>query len=130
MDRLQKKFEKSRAYIGGCIMQMTDEEIRRNYASAKNKKTQLGILADLNCCEKDEIKRIVEHVPKHEVKQDTVSHLQETQGSVRIIQEILFKKLDELDKQIKTLEVEYRNMLIAIEVIGNLEECICPKITE
>lgn len=111
-------------------MQMTDEEIRRNYASAKNKKTQLGILADLNCCEKDEIKRIVEHVPKHEVKQDTVSHLQETQGSVRIIQEILFKKLDELDKQIKTLEVEYRNMLIAIEVIGNLEECICPKITE
>lgn len=41
-------------------MQMSDEEIRRNYRAAANKQLQIGILADLNLCSKEKIKRILE----------------------------------------------------------------------
>lgn len=40
-------------------MNMTEEEIRRNYRLSKAKKKQIGILADLNCCSKDEIRNIL-----------------------------------------------------------------------
>lgn len=40
-------------------MQMTNEEIVRNYNEAKNKTAQIGILADLNCCPKSEIRNIL-----------------------------------------------------------------------
>lgn len=36
-------------------MVMSDSEILRQYRDAKNKKAQVGILADLNCCTKKEI---------------------------------------------------------------------------
>lgn len=38
---------------------MTPYEIRQNYKEAKSKKKQIGILADLNQCSKEEIKRIL-----------------------------------------------------------------------
>ena len=41
-------------------MQMTEGEIRASYRQAKDKKKQIGILADLNSCPKEEIKRILE----------------------------------------------------------------------
>ena len=40
-------------------MTMTPEEICRDYKLAKKKQTQIGILADLNQCEKREIVRIL-----------------------------------------------------------------------
>lgn len=36
-------------------MEMTNEEIVRRYRQAKNKRQQVNILAQLNCCRKDEI---------------------------------------------------------------------------
>ena len=36
-------------------MTMTPEEIRKSYAGAKNRKAQIGILADLNACKKQDI---------------------------------------------------------------------------
>lgn len=30
-------------------MQMTEEEIKRNYTGAKNKRDQIKVLAELNC---------------------------------------------------------------------------------
>lgn len=38
---------------------MTPYEIRQNYKEAKSKKKQIKILADLNVCTKEEIKRIL-----------------------------------------------------------------------
>jgi len=38
---------------------MTPYEIRQNYRQAKSKKKQIRILAELNVCTKDEIKRIL-----------------------------------------------------------------------
>lgn len=40
-------------------MQMTPNEIRRDYEAAKKKKEQLQILADLNCCTVEEIREIL-----------------------------------------------------------------------
>ena len=36
-------------------MEMSNEEIVRRYRQAKNKRSQVNILAQLNCCSKDEI---------------------------------------------------------------------------
>ena len=41
------------------IMTMTESEIVRDYRSAKNKKMQISILADLNECKPEDIKRIL-----------------------------------------------------------------------
>ena len=40
-------------------MQMTNGEIVASYRQAKNKKEQVKILAELNCCTQDEIKKIL-----------------------------------------------------------------------
>lgn len=40
-------------------MQMTEEEIRRNYRQAKDKPIQIGILADLNCTDQNTIREIL-----------------------------------------------------------------------
>ena len=40
-------------------MQMTVEEIIRNYTQAKDKSKQIGILADLNGCDKEKIRAIL-----------------------------------------------------------------------
>ena len=40
-------------------MQMTVEEIIRNYTEAKDKSKQIGILADLNGCDKEKIRSIL-----------------------------------------------------------------------
>lgn len=42
---------------------MTDGEIRTSYNQAKDKKKQIGILADLNQCSKEEIQRIISGEP-------------------------------------------------------------------
>ena len=40
-------------------MQMTEEEICKSFKEAKDHRKQVGILADLNCCSKDEIRKIL-----------------------------------------------------------------------
>ena len=48
-------------------MQMTTDEILRDYRAAKSKQNQIGVLADLNCCKARDIVNILleagEHVP-------------------------------------------------------------------
>lgn len=50
-------------------MQMTPKEIVRNYREAKNKKMQIGILAELNLCSKQDILDILkqEGLPHREL---------------------------------------------------------------
>ena len=91
-------------------MQMTDSEIIRNYNQAKDKKAQVGILADLNCCPKEKIEQIVGLREKPKEK-----------PNVNGIMDILYVKLDEIDSQIKVLEEEYKKINIAIEVLGKVD---------
>lgn len=45
-------------------MQMTHSEIRKMYRESKNKKDQVKILAELNCCTVEEIKEILRETPR------------------------------------------------------------------
>ncbi len=58
-------------------MEMTNDEIVMMYREAKNKKQQIRILAELNCCSKDEILRILKEgnvksteLPRQRAKKD------------------------------------------------------------
>lgn len=62
-------------------MTMSNEEIIRAYLQSKDQKKQIGILADLNGCDKEKIRTILIHHgvklptpgrPKKEVKEPTV----------------------------------------------------------
>lgn len=47
-------------------MQMTNDEIIREYKGAKNPKQQIKILAELNCCSETDIQKIIESAESQE----------------------------------------------------------------
>lgn len=91
-------------------MYMTEGEIRRDYAGAKNKSMQIGILADLNCCTKDRIREILGLIPCTE---STVEIAEPDGNPVEksvdkdAIMSRLYSTLDDLDREIKQLEKQY-----------------------
>lgn len=93
-------------------MQMSESEIKRRYKEAKNQKQQIGILADLNCCSKEEIESILGIT-----KEDNKPPGDMSRGQ---IMDLLFGKLDLLEQEIKKLEEEYRNISITISVLGRI----------
>lgn len=108
-------------------MQMTENEIRRDYAGAKNKSMQIGILADLNCCAKDRIREILGLIPCTESMVEIV----ETSGNPveksvdksvdkDAIMSRLYSTLDDLDREIKQLEKQYQDTAIAIKVVSQM----------
>ncbi|MGN1198634.1 MAG: hypothetical protein ACI4TA_13690 [Acetatifactor sp.] len=99
-------------------MEMTVEEIKRSYREAKHKKRQIRILADLNCCRVEEIEEMIN--PSDNLKLAAVNPAEEI--SVSLVKNTLFCRLDRLDRQIRVLEREYRETLIALSMIGRIEE--------
>lgn len=90
-------------------MVMSNEEIKREYNEAKDKKKQIGILAELNCCSKEEIKDILDDKNPLEVA--------------------LFKEIDQVEAEMQRLEEElkkkaewYNKLLVSVEVISNLQK--------
>ena len=84
-------------------MQMSVAEIKRAYSQAKHKKKQVSILVDLNGCSLKDILDIVhakdaDHIPEGEPKEKRIY----TPG-----QKVLIDKLEELDVEIRELEIEY-----------------------
>lgn len=104
-------------------MKMSVSEIKRNYNEAKNKNRQIGILADLNCCSKEEIKKIVAVENSREQKKEKapVSPV-EKELSVNDVVNKLYVRMEELDSQIKLLEKEYRNIVITLGVLAELKQ--------
>lgn len=86
-------------------MEMTPNEILRNYNEAKNKKLQIDILADLNCCDRETIERIISGKPE---KAD--------------IRQMLIERMEKIDEEIKSLEKQYKQVSIALAVVGELLE--------
>ena len=102
-------------------MQMSVEEIKRNYNEAKNKNRQIGILADLNCCSKEEIEKIV--AVENSIEQKKASApLVKKELSVNDAVNKLYVRMEELDSKIKTLDKEYRNIVITIGVLAELNQ--------
>ena len=102
-------------------MQMSVEEIKRNYNEAKNKNRQIGILADLNCCSKEEIEKIVAVENSIEQKKDSAPIVKK-ELSVNDAVNKLYVRMEELDSKIKTLEKEYRNIVITLGVLAELNQ--------
>lgn len=104
-------------------MYMTEGEIRRDYAGAKNKSMQIGILADLNCCTKDMIREILGLIPCTE---STVEIAEPDGNPVEksvdkdAIMSRLYSTLDDLDREIKQLEKKYQDTAIAIKVVSQM----------
>lgn len=102
-------------------MQMTKEEIWRMYRESKNPNRQIGILAELNACDRTKIENILfsedepEEMPKEEIKINRPKEL--TRGQ---IMDILFKEMDELDNMIKMLEEKHRKIGITIEMLSKI----------
>lgn len=103
-------------------MQMSVGEIKRSYDEAKNKKTQIGILAELNCCTKEEIVKIIDAENRRKEKPVETNNEPHEEPRLSQINELLYARMDELEKDIKALEEEYRKISIAAEVLGNMKE--------
>ena len=104
-------------------MQMTENEIRRDYAGAKNKSMQIGILADLNCCTKDRIREILGLIPYTEstveIAEPDGNTVEKSVDKDAIISR-LYSTLDDLDREIKQLEKQYEQTATAIKVISQM----------
>ena len=102
-------------------MQMSVTEIKKNYNEAKNKNRQIGILADLNCCSKEEIEKIVavENAIEQKVEKIVIASIGKDL-SLNDVRNKLYVRMDELDSQIKLLEKEYRKIVITLEVLAEM----------
>lgn len=98
-------------------MEMSNDEIIRNYRAAKNKKMQIGILADLNCCDRKTIKNIVE--PPNNLFTETCTVDEKAVDWDKVIK-YLYEELDCLEGQIKPLENRYRKVVNAIDAFSAL----------
>ena len=87
-------------------MQMTVEEIIRSYTQAKDKSKQIGILADLNGCDKEKIRTILiskgcQMPTKGRPKKETVEKVTWPKEDIKI--EDLIQK-DEFESPMRPLE--------------------------
>lgn len=101
------------------IMQMSREEIVKSYKESKDKRHQIGILADLNCTDNDGIKAILYDAgvplpgkPKAQIKKpvETVEKKESEEPKKEpndflpgVIRDQLMKDADDIDKQINEL---------------------------
>mgnify|MGYP001089648402 CR=1 FL=1 len=92
-------------------MRMTDGEIRSMYKSAKYKKKQIEILAQLNCCDTGKILQIIHN--NRDVKEKLEKH-DSTDCIASRKADALMDRLDELNSMIKPLEDEYRGVIKAL----------------
>lgn len=88
----------------------SDDEIRMMYREAKNKTEQIGILADLNLCGKDEIRQVLGlkkpgRGKSEEAPEPSRKELPEA------IQRLVKARLKDLDIAILKLEEEVRKLI-------------------
>lgn len=84
-------------------MEMTKQEICRNYTAALNKKKQIGILADMNEVPRSVVIKILTERGYYEGQQDETTEKPKPKRK-KINPRIMFDRLDELDTQIRYLE--------------------------
>ena len=91
----------------------TQDEICRSYRMAKDRTKQIQIMAELNGVSREEIiKTLVRggEIPSDETEQNTGSKAKVISEAVvmpcmpRAVRDALFKRIDELEQQIKPLE--------------------------
>ena len=94
-------------------MVMSREEILRDYKSAKNRRRQVQILADLNCCSRAEIERILDLEKPTDSSPAAGAETEERDP----FEAWLHGRLDSMDAEIKALEEKYRKYDAALEAL-------------
>ena len=84
-------------------MELSKQEICRNYAAALNKKKQIGILADLNGVPRSVVIKILTERGYYEGQKDETTEKPKPKRK-RISTRLMFDRLDELDTLIRSLE--------------------------
>lgn len=87
-------------------MQMSVAEIKRVYSQAKHKKKQVSILADLNGCSLKDILNIVHTKEDNLISDETLKE----EWAPTPEQKALIDRLEELDGEIRKLEIEYEKV--------------------
>lgn len=110
-------------------MQMTDNEIVRNYREAKNKREQVTILADLNRCEKEHIIDILlkngvdqRELPRKRKPRKNPEEEKKAKSATDTVASILAQRVMEIDKvlqghyaEVETLEREKEDIMTYID---------------
>lgn len=110
-------------------MQMTENEIVRNYREAKNKREQVTILADLNRCEKEEIVEILlkngvdqRELPRKRKPRKKPEEEKKSKSVTDTVASILVQRVVEIDKilqvhyaEVETLEREKEDIMTYID---------------
>lgn len=95
-------------------MTMTEQEICKEFNEAKNRGTQVGILADLNVCDKEQILRIL-ILNGQDV---TAAGPRKLGGDKDKVLNLMYTLLDEMEEQIKATEKRYLNIVESMKQYG------------
>lgn len=89
-------------------MQMSENEIVRNYRESKNKREQVTILADLNRCDKEEIIAILlkngvdqRELPRKRKSKKSPEEEKKTQSATDTVASILARRVMEIDNDLQ-----------------------------
>ena len=120
-------------------MIMSDNEIVRNYQEAKNKKAQIEILADMNCCQKKDICEVLSNngveiegkapekrgrKPKSLILSDMrlePEKIAPTNGIRKKLAEDLQKEKDKADPVRDQVMIELKDKAVALETQRNTD---------
>lgn len=98
-------------------MVMTEEQIRKSFEEASNKKNQLRVLADMNVCSVREIKETLGlQPPKAPMPEVAKNVIYATLDSIEAKIKQVETQLKELEEYKKTLEKDYTDLAKFMEV--------------
>jgi DNA-binding XRE family transcriptional regulator len=93
-------------------MMMTCGEICASYRQAKHRNKQIGVLADLNCCDRAEIREILEYFGEIELKAKTHNvRLAEREKELRIALGLSMRQVSKIAGIGKTTLSNFENRL-------------------
>lgn len=101
---------------------MSSEEICKEYRAAKNKKQQIGILADQNLCGKSDIIKILieagEDMSCMEPKKKEKLKEAPQQPLPEVVLGVLYARLDLIDQEMAAKKEEYKQIVAFIQNFG------------
>ena len=101
---------------------MSSEQICREYRAAKNKKQQIGILADQNLCTEGEIIKILiengEDMNCMEPKKKEKPQEVPKEPLPEVVLGVLYARLDLIDQEMAAKEEEYKQIVAFIQNFG------------
>lgn len=105
---------------------MNSEQICREYREAKNKKQQIGILADQNLCGKSEIIKILieagEDMSCMEPKKKEKPKEAPKEPLPEVVLGVLYARLDLIDQEMAAKEEEYKQIVNFIKNYNRQQE--------